>query len=68
MQHGKLTPVWLPSKGYDGFCNQEKEETTLSWFNEIMFLIKQPSCTAFTTQPEKMPQILKFIEKTTQRA
>lgn len=38
-----------------------------SWsFNEIVFLIKQHSCTAFTAQREETPQILKFVKKTTQ--
>lgn len=24
MQHSKLAPIWLPSKGYDAFCNKRE--------------------------------------------
>lgn len=29
MQHSKLASVWFPSKGYDAFCNKNKEGSKL---------------------------------------
>lgn len=56
MQHSKLTPIRLPGKGDDGFCDRDEEQGPKSR-EPTVSLTKPRSRTGLTIRPEKHPNL-----------